>query len=81
MRAVLEAEMAIWAGSALAVLVGYFQVREWLGCRRSPSRRNATARNGFLGNPGVVPSTVAGRRGLLDASIVSVSVVARTDSR
>ena len=65
--------MGVLAGAAFAVLLGGFQLREWLACRSSPSRRNATARNGWAGNPGVVPSTVAGRRGLIDASIVSAS--------
>ena len=65
--------MGVWAGAAFAVLLGCFQLREWLACRRSPSRRNSTARNGWLGNPGLVPSTVAGRRGLIDASIVSAT--------
>ena len=60
--------MGIWAGAALAVLLGCFQLYEWLGCRRSPSRRNATARNSLAS---ALVGTVAGRRGLLDASIVS----------
>lgn len=65
--------MGAWAGAALAVLLGCFQLREWLGCRRSPARRNSTARSGWLGYPGVVPRTLAGRRGLLDATIVSAT--------
>lgn len=63
-------EMGDWAFAAFAFLLGTFQLREWLACRRSPSRRNATARNGFIGR---VPSTVAARRGLLDASVVSAT--------
>ena len=62
--------MGRWAGAALAFLVAGFQLYEWLKCRRSPARRNATARHGWLG-VAFLPSTVAGRRGLLDASIVS----------
>lgn len=60
--------MGIWAGAALAVLLGGFQLYEWLSCRKSPARRNATARNSFVA---ALVATVAGRRGLLDASIVS----------
>lgn len=64
----LGVEMGIWAGAALAVLLGGFQLYEWLSCRKSPARRNATARNSFVA---ALVATVAGRRGLLDASIVS----------
>ena len=71
-RAVPGVGMGIWAGAALCGAPRRFQLYEWLGCRRSPSRRNSTARNGRLGNA-MVPSTVAGRRGLLDASIVSAT--------
>jgi len=60
--------MGVCAGAALAVFLGCFQLYEWLGCRKSPSRRNATARNSLLA---ALVSTVAGRRGVLDASIVS----------
>src|SRR5690348_6106591 len=64
-------EVAVWVVAALVVLCGCFQFREWLACRRSPTRRNSTARNGWAGNPSLVPSTVARRRGLGDASIIS----------
>jgi hypothetical protein len=62
--------MGNWMGAAFAVLLGCFQLYEWLVCRKSPSRRNATARNSLL-HP--VIKTVAGRRGILDASIVSAA--------
>lgn len=58
----------MWAGAAVAILLGSFQLFEWLACRKSPSRRNATARNNLLAP---LIRTVAGRRGVLDASIVS----------
>lgn len=57
-------------GAAFALLTGCFQLYEWLACRTSPSRRNATARNSPLSR---MISTVAGRRGVLDASIVSAA--------
>lgn len=62
--------MGIWAGAALAVLLGCFQVYEWLGCRKNPSQRDSTARSSLVA---ILISTVAGRRGLLDASIVSAT--------
>lgn len=64
----LRVGMGIWAGAALAVLLGCLQLYEWLSCRRSPSRRNGTARSSFVA---AFVGTVAGRRGLFDASIVS----------
>lgn len=62
--------MWVWAGSALMFAVGCFLAQQWLACRTSPSRRSSTARSGFLNAAAFVPTTTAGRRGLLDASIV-----------
>jgi hypothetical protein len=59
-----------WASSAGFLLLGCFEIWQWLSCRRSPTRRESTARNYLLG-PVLAPSTVAGRRALLDAQLVA----------
>lgn len=65
--------VATWASSAAFALVGAFLIWQWLLSRKSPSQRNSTARSGFSGAAAWVPRTVAGRRGLIDASVVGGS--------